>query len=268
MRTMTRAIPALALLLFTQAASAQMATPIRYNEGPGVKLTDGLVFHPGIAIEGRYDSNVLFTDSQLQGAPYMRLIAHMNLATLSRQRLEGGKSYQPVTFQLQTALGYREYFSGEDNVVQQRALDVEAGLNFAFAPSRHFSFSINDSYTRQVSARNFLVTGGGTVPSQTLSLNQNRLEAAANIIPGGGRLSFKVGYAFNLHLFEDEGFDEGNKLFHQIIFNGKWKLLPMTAITLDVTQDFTGYIADATSNVGSKPFRAYAGFMGLLTSKL
>ncbi len=246
-------------------AHAQFQTPVRYNEGPGVKLTDSLVFHPGLAVEGRYDNNVLLSNHTLAGAPYLRLIGHLNLATNSPQR-GGGK--QPVQFGLQSSLAYREYFSGDTAVTNQRALEVSAGLNFRWSPSRYFNLELLDAYTRSVQARNsFTVTGNSA--STTLSQDLNRATLRANIIPGGGRLSFGVGYSLNLNMFEDKGFDSANKLVHEIDFQGKFKLLPKTALTLDVVQQFTGYTATTTNgNIDSKPFRAYLGFMGLLTPNL
>ncbi|MCK5799837.1 MAG: hypothetical protein KAI47_21755, partial [Deltaproteobacteria bacterium] len=114
MRYATRLACALVVLgALGSTAHAQFQTPVRYNEGPGVKLTDSLVFHPGLAVEGRYDNNVLLSNHTLAGAPYLRLIGHLNLATNSPQR-GGGK--QPVQFGLQSSLAYREYFSGDTAV--------------------------------------------------------------------------------------------------------------------------------------------------------
>ena len=45
-----------------------------YNEGPGIKLGDGLVFHPGLATELGYDSNVLLNNTPA-GAGMLRLRA-------------------------------------------------------------------------------------------------------------------------------------------------------------------------------------------------
>lgn len=274
MRLLSRLACALALLGgLSSSALAQFQTPVRFSEGPGVKLGEGLVFHPGLAIEGRYDSNALNIDSQLKGAPYLRLIGHFNLQTLSPQRLADGEAgVQRIQFGLNTSLAYREYFSGDDSVTAQRALEVSAGLNFRWSPSRYFNFQILDSFMRSVQARNTVVAQGPT--TTTLAQDLNRLTAQFNVIPGGGRLSFGLGYSLNLALFEDEGFGSLNKLAHEIAFSGKFKLLPKTAVMLDVIQQFTTYLEDtvpgttiANPNVGSKPFRVYAGFAGLITPR-
>ena len=87
MRTISRLAGALITLLFASSALAQFNAPIRYNEGPGLKLSDSLVFHPGLDVEGRYDSNVFYAD-QAKGAPYLRLIGHLHLAGVDAQCIE------------------------------------------------------------------------------------------------------------------------------------------------------------------------------------
>jgi hypothetical protein len=268
----------LALVLFGSAAAhAQFATPIRYNEGPGVKLTESLVFHPGVAFETRFDNNPLATNDNLQGSAYMRLIAHLDLSTLSPQRLTNGSgevSRQAFEFRLKSALAYREYLSGEDAVQQQRALEVDAGLLLKYAPSRLIALQLTNDYARQVTARNFqVVPGSGALPDDTLSRNLNRLAASMKLSPGGGRLAIELGYALNLDAFEDEGFYRNNRLFHEIFLRGSYKLLPKTAILVEAIQQFYDYyevdaIASALDNVSSKPLRVYAGFSGLITPRL
>ncbi|MCA9669819.1 MAG: outer membrane beta-barrel protein [Myxococcales bacterium] len=277
MRIRVQYIAAAVLLLFPLSASAQQATPIRYNEGPGIKLSDALVFHPGLSIEMRYDSNVLFTNRQLQGAPYLRLIGHLDLATRSPQRRtdasSGQVAPQKVQFRLKGAVGYREYLSGEDAVVNQRAVEVDAGMLFRWNPSRHFYFQVVDNFARTVTPQNALIVQGAAAPttSSTIARDQNRMSAGVGIVPGGGRLTFDLGYALNLDAFEADAFSQNNRLFHEINFKGRWRLLPKTAITLDVIQQFYDYYnatATTTRFVGSSPFRVYLGFLGLLTPRL
>ena len=256
-------------------ASAQIASELRYNEGPGIKISEGLVFHPGFAAEMRYDTNVLAINDNTAGAPFMRLIGHIHLATLSQQRLSNanGQVVLPkVEFRLKAALGYREYFSDDDAVVSQRALDVQAGLNVVLFPRRMFSFEINDDFTRVISPRNFFVaTPNGNRPTGTLNQDMNYLTALVHFRPGGGRLELKAGYAVNFMLFESSEFNFYNKIFHGIVFRGKYRFLPKSAITLDVTQMFYDYFeaqpAGLTNN-NSSPLRILAGYTGLVTPKL
>lgn len=260
------------LLLGSLNAQAQFNAPIRYNEGPGVKLSDSLVFHPGIALEGRYDSNVFYSEDGIEGAPYLRVLGHLDLATLPPQRLtdgDGKKSDPTVAFRLSTAVGYREYLHDSDSVKQQRALEVDAGLDLTLFPAGMFSFTIADKFARTVTARNSIVRS-------TFARDTNRATARLKLAPGGGRLAFALSYSLNLDLFEDSDLAFANRLFHEIALNAKWRLLPKTAVMLDVTQqiysyyDRTGGVAGSIgyTNNDSYPLRIYAGFGGLFTPSL
>jgi hypothetical protein len=244
---------------------------MRYNEGPGVKLTDSLVFHPGASIEGRYDSNALSRNSA-KGAPYMRLMAHLKLATTSPQRRterNGKVSSSPFRFELNSVIGYREYFSSEEVVKDQRALEVDAGVLLGWIPSAHFDIEIRDLYARQITPVNASILAGASA-GDTVNQNINRLTAAVNLKPGGGRLVLGLSYSLNLNLFEDStiAFSFNNRMAHEIALKGRYKLLPMTAITLDVSLSPTSYLDSANPNVSSIPIRVLAGFNGLITPKL
>ncbi|MCC6751732.1 MAG: hypothetical protein IT371_29035 [Deltaproteobacteria bacterium] len=255
-----------AVVLHGGAADAQSPTPIRYNEGPGIKLGDALVFHPGIAVEGRYDSNVFYTDGA-KGAPYLRLIGHLDISTLSPQRLTDGSGivHRPkVNFRFKTAVGYREYLSGDASVKGQRAVELNAGIGLGVLQGRPFSFDIVDEFSRTVSARNY-------EGPDTLARDMNRGSVKFTITPGGGRLSFDVGYANLIDVFEESSFNWANHMTHEILFNAKWRLLPKTALALDVLQRFTNYYNASSApvaKVNSMPFRASLGLLGLITTRL
>jgi hypothetical protein len=254
------------ILAASQPASAQFSAPIRYNEGPGLKLSDTLVFHPGAEIEGRYDSNALYEKSDPNGAGYLRLIGHLDLATLSPQRLtdtDGNVSPQKVDFRLKSALAFRNYFSSNTNVTAQRALEVDAGLSLMLFPQSVFSFGLMDDFARTVQPR-----GGET--EETLSRDTNRGTVKFVLAPGGRRLTFDLAYSMNLDLFEDSSINYLNRMFHEIAFTAKWKLLPKTAIGLEYLQQIYNYyntIAAYPRN-NSTPARVYLGFYGLITTML
>lgn len=272
----SRLLATCALLLFVapSMASAQSATPMRYNEGPGVKLGESLVFHPGVSVEGRYDSNALAQSSaNAEGAPYLRLITHLHLATTSPQRRtesNGQVSSSQVNFQLQSAFGYREYFSDVDAVKNQRALEIDAGLRFGWLPSRHFGFTVWDNYARVITPANSVVVQGNSVSSATINQNQNQLAVDLALTPGGGRLSFSLGYQLMAALFENGDVNAGinNRLTHRVGVSGKYKLFPMTALTLDASLSIVRYLDNANLNANSLPLRINLGFVGLVTPRL
>jgi len=269
MRTICGVVGALITLLVAVPALAQFNAPIRYNEGPGLKLSDSLVFHPGIAVEGRYDSNVFYAEDNTRGAPYMRLIGHLHLATLPPQRLTDGAgkvSKQTVDFRLKTAVSFREYFSDVPAVKDQRALEVDAGIGLTLFPEGMFSFSLIDDFARTVTAPNAEIR-------DTFTRDTNRATARFKLTPGGGRLSFALGYSFNIDLFENAELAGLNRLYHEIALNSKWKILPKSAIVLDISEQIYDYYDKGGSNFGfvkndSYPFRVSAGFVGLITPRL
>ena len=267
-----------AVLLISSTAQAQFVAPIRYNEGPGIKLTDSLVFHPGLEVEGRYDSNARYGDSSnpfvaVVGAPYLRLVGHLHLATLPPQRLTDGEnkvSLPKVAFRLKTAVAYREYFKKE--VEHLRAAEVDAGMELRLFPYSMVTASIFDDFAR-------------TVPEWTginVNRNTNRGGLKLRIKPGGGRLEFNVGYTFNFDLIdESKQFAFTNKIGHEIKLTAKWRLLPKTAVFLEATEQIITYLdptggseaikdiktSDLIANSNSSPLRIYLGFSGLITPR-
>jgi len=263
------------------SASAQFYTPIRFrDEGRGVLVTEKLVVHPGVSIEGRYDSNVLQNETDVRDAPYMRLIGHFDLATRSPQRMtygDGRQAPQKVAFRLQSAFGYREYLSNDEVITDQRGLEIEAGLELRLTPSRWFSFEIQDSYLRVVTPRNSAIvssTAGGTpvsLSSGTLTRDSNRLDLRAVITPGGGRLSLTAAYALWIDAYEDEAFKLNNRVYNEVSLQGKYRLLPKTALLIEAIQRFYSYLEtqpELFGNVDSTPLRLYAGLTGLITPRL
>jgi hypothetical protein len=241
---------------------------MKYNEGPGLKLSDSLVFHPGLSVEGRYDSNVLNTNSDIRsevpGGGYLRLIGHLHLATLSPQRLtdgEGKKSPQTVAFRLKSAIGFRNYFVKENTVDKPYAIEVDAGLGLTLFPQGVFSFSFTDDFARTT-------TFDGS--SAGIDRDVNVARATFNLAPGGGRLSFALSYGLGIDYFEDGFMQFGNKLYHEIALRAKWRLLPKTAITLEAIEQINSYMNTGgdVSNRNSFPLRIYAGFVGLISPRL
>lgn len=252
-------------LVAPQAAQAER-TLVRYNEGPGFKLADSLILHPGIAVEGRYDSNALYGEADNQrGAGYLRIIGHIRLATPSGIRAEGrpetSANPRKIDFGIKAAVAFRNYFSEDPAVVGQRALEVSAGLGFNWNPGKLISVSLSDSYTRTVSARD-------QEGPETLARHVNNFGVGLGISPGGGRLSFRVGYSLGIDAYENDIYAYNNKLNHGFSLGAKWKVLPKTAIFLSAGTSIVDYY-DPTGgpyvNVESTPLRVSFGLNGLIT---
>lgn len=252
----------LTLALAANSSWAQEPT-IKYTEGPGVKLTDDLVFHPGIGLETRYDSNVFFSKAA-KGAFNLKVFGHLDLATLPPQRLTDGSgqvSQKALNFRLKSAISYSEYFSDNAQVKDQRGVEADVGLKLHFLPGRVFQFELFDDYARTVSARN-------SVTSLQFKRHTNRAGSWVVLAPGGGRLTLKAGYDLIASLYEDADLSVANKLYHMVKFQGRWKLLPRTSIGIDVTEQIIRYTDSLSPNSSSNPFRITATLQGLITSHL
>jgi hypothetical protein len=277
MRTPSRLLPGafavLLLLTVAHPASAQFIAPMRYNEGPGVKISDSFVFHPGISIAGHFDSNPLQKASDVTAAGFLRILAHLDLATLSPQRRTNGdgsvSASRTAEFRLKTAVSFREYLSGNDSVKQMRALELDAGIMLALFPQSVFSVDVSDDFARTVQPRY------GEV-ADSIARDSNRATLKLKLTPGGGRLQFALAYSNNLDVFEDSDLAGANKMFHEIALTGKWKILPKTAIQLDVSQQIYDYFNPGGGSYGSltiqkaesTPLRIYFGLLGLITPSL
>jgi hypothetical protein len=266
-------IGAMVLLCSAPAAHAQFL--VRYSEGPGLKLTDNLVFHPGIGVTTTYDSNVFFNASSENpvSAPTVAAVFHLGLATLPPQRTEDQPTNVPgqvVDFRLSFSGAYRTYLSDLDTVSSQSNMDLDGSLNALFNPRGQVQLRITDDFVRMVTPKNIQSEG-------SFVRDHNEAAAVATFAPGGGMLSFGVGYRFILDHFEND-WDNGVASFdpdltiHQLSLNAKWQFLPKTAALLNVTEGITrrGLVltAGGSRHPDSYPLRVELGLVGQLTFKL
>ena len=259
---------ATALLIGPSAASAQ--TLVKYNEGPGLKLSDSVVLHGGAAVMGSYDTNVFYSNQGAVGSFFLTPIGHVDLATLPRQRLEGQPEgpTQAVDFRLRFAAGYRAYLSSDENVKKQSNVDLDGGLNLVINPKGRYKGTISDEYVRTVTPSN--MEGPGSYIR-----DYNVAGAKLDIAPGGGMLAFGLGYSFTMDWWEKNlaslGGSKPNMFAHLITLDGKWKFLPKTAVVLRVSEGIISrpdLVINGEKHPDSYPVRVEAGLMGQLTYRL
>jgi hypothetical protein len=264
-------VGAVALLLGAGTASAQTATLVKYNEGPGFKLTDNLVLHPGAGVMSSYDTNVFYnaTSEHPVGAPFIAALFHFDLATLPPQRLEGqpgGGADQVVDFRLKFAGAYRNYISDNPNITSQNNVDLDGSLYATFNPRGRYTFRVSDDYVRGVTPRNMEGTG-------SFIRDYNRAGALFGAAPGGGMLSFSLGYSFTYDHYENGwSFASLNPdlVAHEFALNATWRFLPKTVASLIASQGLYNrdLVLSGQRHPNSYPLRVEFGLAGQLTYKL
>lgn len=262
MRKFLIPITALAIFFVSVSVWAQSASLIRYNEGPGIKLTETLEFHPGVSIEGRFDSNVMYgTSTNAIGSGLLAVQGHINLATISGPRAKKGVGERKFAFQLKSAVSFREYFDDNSSVKAQRAVETVTGLSIGWIPNSLLQVKFSDDFSRSVAARN-------EYGPLTIARDVNMTGLTISFAPGGGRLGFGLGYGLSVDFYEDPDFTYNNTMRHGFDFTLKWKALPKTALVLFVAQGIVHYYNPQEGDFahsGSYPFRAMAGLSGLIT---
>src|SRR5262245_7147969 len=140
---MMRRLAAAAVLACLAAAPARA-------EGPGIKLGEALVLHPGIYLGGGYDSNVFFSSGAptdpIQGAGYLNVRPHVDLATLSLQR--GGDTPHMLDFRLHLGATFRFFPTSDTNLNTHWGADVDSGFALSLFPFGNYSFDLFDNFVR------------------------------------------------------------------------------------------------------------------------
>lgn len=274
---MTRTLALLSIL--STLAAATLAPAItsaqewlsdrRYSEGRGVSLGSNLVLHPGIGIEGGYDSNVFYSspdeEGGVQSSGRLRISPHLDLATRPPQRLtatSGEQATPQTSFRLGLAGTYQEYLSDQEVITEQRNFGIDANLSADFMRRSTVSFRLADGFTRATEPANEAILG-------TYNRDYNRADASFAIAPGGRTLEFRLGYGFLINFYEDERFQQaGNFVGHDIYTTTRWKFLPKTAVVFDAHVTPTTYVAEDAIHPSSFPVRVRTGMNGLLTPRL
>jgi hypothetical protein len=160
-------------------------------------------------------------------------------------------------------LDINQYFGSGSQVAQT---NFGTFINGAFrlgSDTSLLNFSLNDQVIRTPSYLDDL----GTVAAEERRYAQwyNRGTAAVTLRPGGGALSFDLGYLNSVIAFDDPLF--GTSIQNGGFFDAKLKFLPKTA--LDFHADFSAYSTN-TNNLPqhSTPYNVWLGLIGQITPHL
>lgn len=245
-------------LLATVSTAARAQTATTATGGDGLKLGDAFVLHLGMGLEFGWDSNVFYQASNPTQAFEMRLTPRFDLNNQPR-----GASRQ-FLLDFHGGLNYLEYLTSNKALENLRQFGVDAGIAATFFQLSPYNFTLFDNFTRTTQPPYSQTT-------YNFDRDTNDLGIRVNLSPGGGRLTFTVGYIFGIDYFEPTQLKNFDLLSHRFDLRVSWKVLPKTAIYLSASegiflyqnQDVGGY-----DHPNSFPLRVEAGIQGLITTKL
>ncbi len=252
------------------AAAALLAAAPGAAAENGIKIGDGRL-HPYLALEGRYDSNVLFGTGQ---APIGDLVLHV----------KPGFDLQIPGNQLSVSFGanldWNKYLGLKSSATQDLShLFGEATLELAANRTGTVGLELDDSFRRSDQSRSFSI-------AQAVVANYNDLRLSVPFRPGGGALALTVGGQWLLETFEsfisapgtscdpavNASCDPQNlsKLgYSQVSGRGevRWKFLPRTALAVEASY-FVRIPTDTPISTEVKGLKTLAGLAGLITPHL
>ncbi len=197
------------------------------REGPGFKA-GRLVLHPGLSLEGGYDSNVFLENANEEDSFLLRLEGYLDVATEGAQRQSEGDANkaepQKITFRGGLGAKYYHYFT--DRV--PAAVGADAHVDFSYTPSRVFSLKVRDNFRRTV--RPF--SDPNTTQGSTISYGRNQNIATVDLV---GRsksqvLEGRVGYTNSLEFFDAGIYAYGNNMTHRVPASLSWLFFPTSAL--------------------------------------
>jgi hypothetical protein len=271
---------AAALAFATPAMAQDWLADRKRAEGAGIRLGD-FELHPGIGIEGGYDSNLFLADGNAAGNPIvgsglLRVTPHLFISTVSQQREaegegRGGATEGAPTVQFRGGLSasYYAFFADE----ARNNVGVDGDLNLVILPERPFSIILHQRFTRTV--RPFTEQRGGGVGDARIDFGRNENDAGIDFAFGTPSrvLTGRVGYALVYNFFDGDQFQFANSLTHKVTGGASFRFLPQTAFVYDfdtqyrVFPSFSASTASALVTNGLL-LRTRVGINGAITNTL
>ena len=241
-----------------------------HAEGPGLKLSDSLVLHPGLAVGAGYDSNVFYSAGTAVDpattAFYLDFRPSVDIATMPPQR--GGNTPHDFDFRLHLGADLRILLPTNASLAGHNSYNADAGLALSIFPFGNYALDIFGSWVR-ASTPPYSVIGGDNINS-----DQGQFGLRLRIRPGGQRLEVSLQDAVSMYLFEGGYFVGKNSFTNDLQLRVSWKFFPKTA--LYISGDFAPYFYADNGGTGptgptppnAYPLRTVAGLMGLITPTL
>jgi hypothetical protein len=244
-------------------------SPTLFREGPGFKvLGDGLVLHPGLATELGYDSNVLM--SRTAGdAGVLRLRAHIDVATLSPQRLnidgvENPDARPKLVFRFGAGVEYRQFFSRDFRVGTTQQVNASSDADLQIKPGDPLSLRIYNNFLVTNDARNLEIANSQTFAPRIY----DRIGLLGTFRPRNGPLEIGLGESFRVDHYIQSDLSAGRALSNDVNLYGSLRVLPETLVKLEVRSSYVSFYGLGAAVPASVPLRIVAGVQSLLTSWL
>jgi len=265
------------------AASVLVATAVMVS-GPGraqaqdAEAKDGLGggklrYHPGLFLEGGYDSNLFRQDTE-EGPTSSPLI-------LVRPKLGISLSNPTnVDLALNVGVAYTQYVASSDVVLEQSGLTAKVDGSVTFNPNGPVAFTVYEDFRRT-----------NEQPNQDLFVQYDRIYNLAggtlHVQPGGKLLTLDLGGGFELYRHDE--LTELDRNAVRLKATGKWKFFPKTSLQIDADQRFLLYntklrtpqgvgdnvppyqepfLTNGIQNSDSSPLRVLGGLAGLVLNRL
>ncbi len=201
------------------------------REGPGFK-TGRLVLHPGLMLEGGYDSNVFLQDFDQEDSFILRLTGYLDVATEGALRqAEGDTSRaQPQKIEFRGGLGVHYYHYFIDRIADNAAVD--AHIDLSYNPSAVFSLEVRNLFRRTIQP----FADPNTPEGRTISYGTNHNTGSVDFV---GRsksrvLEGRIGYTNQISFFDADIYDYGNSMTHRVPASLTWSFFPTSALVYNV----------------------------------
>ncbi len=240
------------------------------REGPGFK-TGRLVLHPGLSLEGGYDSNVFLSDQNEEGAFILRLEGYLDVATESTERQREGDSsrVEPQKITFRGGIGGRYYHYFFDRVPDN--VGADAHIDFAYNPSKVFSLQIRDVFRRTIRPFSNANTPQGDTISYGRNINTGSVDlvgrSKSNVLEG------RVGYTNVIEFFDAQIYGYGNNMTHRVPVSLSWLFFPTSALVYTMDYANQRYLnpeevaASPTLLSGNNRVTNLIGYNGALTER-
>lgn len=233
-----------------------------FREGPGFRISDGLVIHPGIQADLGYDSNVLMSSRSGQAGVF-RLLGHVDLATLPPQRLD--ESAQPaVTFRFGAAVEYRQFFSTDPRVGTAGQVNAQSDANLTLWAHRPLTLRFSNKFLVTNDARNLEIANNQTFAPRIY----DRVQVLATYRPRNGPLEIGLGESFRIDHYVQQELERSRALSNDINLYGQLRVLPETTVKLELRSSYVDFYGPSAPIPSSAPLRIVGGTQTMLLSWL